>query len=315
MNPIKTTPKDFFLHLGALVTLYASIIALSNLIFSVINYLIPDKLAGYFYANSVAWPISTLIILVPLLYIFEWLIVKEFSVSPEKKDLPIRRWRIHLTLFLTGLTIAIALISLINVYLNGEIGWRFAWKVIAIMLITGAVFKYYFFSIYENFRWSRLSRKVNAWFGILLVVAAIVAGFIVVGSPAHQRALRFDNQRVSDLQNIQWQVLNYWQQKSVLPTNLDSLKDSLSGNIVPTDPETKKPYEYAVKSTTSFELCATFLRKVEDKSGRGGFMGRGYYDMTSPIGYLDENWKHEAGRTCFTRTIDPERYPPYPAKR
>jgi hypothetical protein len=24
---------------------------------------------------------------------------------------------------------------------------------------------------------------------------------------------------------------------------------------------------------------------------------------------IDENWQHEAGATCFTRTIDPERYP------
>src|SRR3989344_3022636 len=117
----KTTPKDFFLHLGATVALYVAAGALINLSFSVINYFLPDALAGYFYANTVAWPISMLIVLVPILYAIEWFIIKDMARMPEKKDLWIRRWRIYLTIFLAVVLVGGDLIVLINTYLNGEI--------------------------------------------------------------------------------------------------------------------------------------------------------------------------------------------------
>lgn len=318
MTPTKTTPKDFFLRLGAIIALYVSVIALVNLAFSIINYAFPDQLAGYFYANTVAWPISLLIIFVPILYVLEWLIAKDITAQPEKKDIWIRRWSIFLTLFLTGLAIAIDLVTLINVYLNGEISARFGWKVFVVLVIATAVFKFYFFSLNENFKRAQLAKKFNAWAGIVLVLAAIVSGFLVVGSPTKQRNIRFDNQRVNDLQNIQWQVVNQWQQKEKMPATLADLKDSISGYQIPKDPETKASYEYSVKGPMSFELCANFALKAEDLSGRGGYYGRGGgmigYDTAIPYpapGGVNEDWKHEAGRTCFTRTIDPQIYPPY----
>jgi len=318
MNPtIKTTPKDFFLHLGALVALYAGAAALINLLFSVINYFFPDQLAGYFYANAVAWPISMLVILVPVLYVLEWLIIRDAKIAPEKNDLWIRKWRIYLTIFLTIIMIGADLITLINTYLNGEISARFVYKVLAILLVGGSIGKYYFFSLYTNFKISKIARVGNAWFALLLVIVAIVIGFIAVGSPSKQRGLRFDAQRVNDLQNIQYQVVNYWQQKQKLPATLDDLKDPLYGSIIPTDPNTKAAYEYATKGNLSFELCSTFSLPYQDTQGRGSYgYGGGSYAMDvaypSMIGGVDTNWKHEAGRTCFTRTIDPEKYPKYP---
>jgi hypothetical protein len=314
MTP-KTTAKDFFLHLGAVVALYTSVIALINLIFSVINYLLPDQLAGYFSSNSIAWPISLLIVFVPLLYVLEGMIKKDIALDPAKKDIWVRRWRIYLTLFLTGLAIAISVVTLINMYLNGEIGWRFVWKVISIVVVAGAVFKYYFFDLNENHRFAKMGKAGSKWGGLVIVLAAIVMGFVVVGTPGKQRALRFDGQRVSDLQSIQWQIVSNWQQKQKLPATLADLKDSISGNIIPNDPETKKPYEYVVKGPTSFDLCANFGLKNEDTSGRGAYYGgRGYDTVMSYPSYggdpANENWKHEAGRICFTRTIDPQKYPP-----
>ncbi len=291
---IKTTPKDFFFHLGALIALYTSVYALISLTFSVINYLAPDQLAGFFSSYSIAWPISTLIILAPVLYILEWLISKDISVVLEKRDIWIRRWRIYLTLFLSGLMVVIDLIILINTYLGGEISSRFIFKVLAVLIIAGVVFKYYFFSLNETMKWASFEKKVVPWFGIVLVLAAIVTGFILVGSPAKQRAIRFDTQRENDLQNIQWQVLSYWQQKNKLPSALKDLNDSISGSIIPVDPESNTPYEYSVKptSTTSFQLCAIFALPYQD------------------IGTIKTDWNHQAGRTCFDRTIDPEKYPP-----
>lgn len=312
MNPIKTTPKDFFLHLGATVTLYISVIALINLSFSIINYLFPDALAGYFFANSIAWPISMLVVLVPIFYVLEWLIKKDIKLIPEKGELLIQKWRIFLTLFLTGAVIAGDLIALINTYLNGEISSRFVYKFLAILVILAIVFAYY---ILEKIHKASVTKAILAYAGIVIVLIAIVGGFLVVGSPTKQRNMRFDNQRVSDLQNIQWQIVNYWQQKEQLPVTLASTTDPLYGGIIPTDPETKSEYEYVVKGATSFELCANFALAYEDMQGKGrfGYGGGIAYpavDMSYPsYGGIDNNWKHEAGRTCFARTIDPEKYP------
>lgn len=317
MNTPKTTPKDFFLHLGATIVLYVATGTLINLWFAIINYFRPDALAGYFYGNAVAWPISMLVVLVPTLYIIEWLINRDISRMPEKKDLLIRRWRIYLTIFLASALMIGDLIALINVYLNGEITSRFIYKIIVILLVAGAIGKYYFFSLYSDLRWANLSRRIHPWFGIIFVLVAIVLGFVAAGSPATQRALRFDNQRSNDLQNIQWQVINYWQTKGVLPETLADLTDPIYGFTAPTDPETDDPYEYSLGDGLSFELCAMFSRSTQDTKGRGEYgYGRGglsvaypSYDIAYPIIDDQNNWDHEAGRACFVRTIDPDRFP------
>lgn len=316
----KITPRDFFLHLGATVALYVAAGSLINLAFSLINYWKPDELAGYFYGGSIALPMAILIIVTPILYILEWVINKDIRVMPEKKDLWIRRWRIFLTLFLAVVVLGGDLISLLNTYFNGEITARFVYKVVAVLLVAGAIGKYYFFSLYENARFAGAARRINIWAGIILVLAAIVCGFIVVGPPTKQRDLRFDAERINDLSNIQWQVISYYQRKEALPNDLDDLIDAIQNPSIPTDPETKVEYEYANKGN-AFELCAVFALPTPDIKGRGEYYGgRGgvAYPMMIDSSYPypeGDAWKHEAGRVCFDRPVDPERFPPYPKER
>jgi len=320
----KTTPRDFFLHLGALIALIVSVVSIINLYFSIINYYFPDQLAGYFYSSNIAWPISVLVILVPLLYVFEYLINKDIAKSSEKAELWIRRWRVYLTLFITGATIVGDLIVLLSVYLNGEISSRFLYKVLAVVVISGIIFAYYILSknTFIN-QGKNTTKNIFAILGIVITLLAVVLGFIVVGSPTKQRNLRFDNTRVSDLGNIQWQIINHWQQKGSLPTTLTDLNDSLSGYIVPTDPETKAVYGYKISTTNSklgFELCADFSLATPDNKGRGDYYGNTGYsiapDAMYSVGYPDgdNNWKHSASKSCFTRAIDPDKYPVNPKK-
>jgi len=188
MSP-KTTPKDFFLHLGAVVALYASAIALINLCFSIVNYYNPDALASYFSASSIAWPVSMLVVLIPVLYVLEWLIGRDLIKSPEKREIWIRRWRIYLTLFLAGATIVGDLITLINTYLNGEVTSRFIYKILIVLVIAGVIFAYYLLARAVESLKAKNWRKALAWLGIAVVLIAIVGGFVIVGSPAKQRAV------------------------------------------------------------------------------------------------------------------------------
>ena len=143
-----------------------------------------------------------------------------------------------------------------------------------------------------------------------------------MGSPATQRALRLDDRRVNDLQNIQYQIINYWQQKEELPADFSKLSNPLSGYSIPVEPEFEKgkKYEYEVTGKMTFKLCATFSLPIpkgwREYSG-GGIMPMYEKDMYNvsypyPGGGMNESWDHDEGRTCFERTIDRDIYPPYP---
>jgi hypothetical protein len=108
---------------------------------------------------------------------------------------------------------------------------------------------------------------------------------------------------VNDLSNIQSQLIySQWQTKGSLPESLTALNDSISGYMVPTDPETGAAYGYTKTASTTFELCADFaLSSIPMSDTVAGRLNR-----------EDATWNHKAGHSCFNRTIDPEQYPIYP---
>lgn len=137
---------------------------------------------------------------------------------------------------------------------------------------------------------------------IAVVAVAVVGGFFFIGSPSEERARRFDERRVNDLRILQSEIINYWQLKNALPHNLDALKDDIRGFQQPQDPETNAPYEYRVTGALSFELCAAFNRGSEENNSGAP------KPAPEPYGY-SYNWKHAAGKICFTRSIDKDLYP------
>ena len=143
--------------------------------------------------------------------------------------------------------------------------------------------------------------KILAWTLSFVILASIIASFFIIGTPAVQRERRFDEQRVDDLQTLQSQIVNYWTQKEVLPQDIGELEDSISGFIVPKDPDSDSPYEYNVIDSLSFELCAIFKTSSDDF----GSTSKGVRAVL-PYDSFQQNWSHQAERTCFIRTIDPE---------
>ena len=110
----------------------------------------------------------------------------------------------------------------------------------------------------------------------------------------------FDEQRISDLQSMQSEIIIFWQSKDRLPETLNELGDDIRGVIIPTDPETKEKYTYRVLGDTTFELCAIFnIDSNSDVGLRGVRPHKPQYQ---------ENWEHGAGTTCFKRHIDKELY-------
>jgi hypothetical protein len=148
---------------------------------------------------------------------------------------------------------------------------------------------------------------------IVLVAVSVVTGFFIVGSPQQERLRRFDERRVSDLQNLQSQILYYWQSKATLPQNLAALNDSISGFTVPRDPESGQEYQYVATSPQSFQLCATFDVGSSMSNSAKTVPLPARMSAPSPAGYdgsANDNWAHGSGRVCFDRNIDKDLYPP-----
>lgn len=306
----KITARDFFLHLGAVVTFYASVVALITLLFEVINFAFPRMItnAYYYYFPSISFQVATLIVAFPLFILISWYLQKTYLVDPGLRDVPLRRWLVYITLFVAGAVIAGDLVTVIYMFLDGqEMTTGFLLKVLVLLVVMSAVFTYYLREIRNQIQ----AKERNIWRVLagILVLGSIVIGFIVIGSPRAQREYRYDVQRTNDLQNIQYQIINYWQMKRALPSALTDLNDSLKPGFIPSDPVTGEPYEYSNTGNLSFELCATFSRETRRgvPAGQGSIARPVYYDMMGPEG---ENWDHETGRHCFDRTIDPELYPP-----
>lgn len=311
MNTIKAGPKDFFLWVGAMLALYGSAVSFVALLFEYINYAYPDPLIDYYvdpFSGGIRFAMAALIVLAPLTIILMRLIRRDIARTPEKNDLWVRRWALYLTLFIAGGTIVIDLITLINTFLGGELSMRFGLKVVVVLLVAGAAFLHFLSDLWGYWGAHPRRAQVVGYAVLIAVLASIISGFFIMGTPGEVRLYRYDNQKVSDLQAIQWQIINYWQQKESLPADLQDIEDPLSGFTVPVDPQSGDAYEYKRNSPLDFSLCATFNTATPEREMSSVARPVGVYGESAK----NETWKHAAGAVCFDRSIDPDRYPPYP---
>lgn len=301
----QNTPKDFFLHLLAIIALYMSAASLMTLLFQYINVLFPDPLAYANYtgiAGAIRYAMATLIIIFPVYVLISKILNGEYAVMPEKREYRLRKWLVYFTLFVAGITIIIDLVVLIFNFLGGDLTSRFILKILVVLLVAGVIFWYYQKDLKNAI--SQKQIKALAYGVSIFILISIVAGFFTAGSPTKARLYSYDERKINNLQSIQYEIINNWQRKGVLPGSLSDLKNDISGFNAPVDPQTKKEYEYRVKDTTVFELCAEF-----NLPSNFGVIGRSLTENVAMKGSYSENWDHEIGRQCFERTIDPALYP------
>ena len=301
----KISPKNVFLNLLAIITLYISVGSFIALLYQHINYYFPESLP-YFsssFASPLRWAMASLVIVFPIHIIISWLLQKEFAGAPEERNRRLRKWLLYLTLFLAAIAIAADLVTLVFSFLQGELSVRFVLKVLSVLFVAGGVFWYYLSEIRREGIFLTQPMKIFGWFVVLVVAVGIVSGFFIAGSPFEERMRRFDEQRTSDLQSIQYQIIEYWRAKNALPKAIDELRNELTGFVPSVDPETGSAYEYAALDKLKFQLCAAF--KTDSSSAPDAVQPLYYYKDAYPT---NDVWTHGVGRVCFERTIDPDFY-------
>ena len=323
MTDTKNLPRDTFLYLTAIITLVVVVVGFGMAVFNYIDFYFPDPATDYYrytssaHEGAIRQAMAMLIVVFPVYVWVSRFLRRDMEDNPEKKELKIRKWLLYLTVFAAGLTMIGDLVALLNTFLEGEITARFILKVLTIFFIAGSVFYYYYKELRsDNSKknlWKAWDIRAFPWAIITVVLAAVVFGFFVAGSPTSRRTERFDERRVQDLSGIQGNVIAYWQNKGVLPGKLDELPNDLLGVVVPRDPKTDNAYEYKILSDLKFQLCATFeTSSNEDQNERKVFPA-----YPQPVSYpyrgdQIETWQHGIGRACFERTIDPDFLKPRP---
>ena len=120
-----------------------------------------------------------------------------------------------------------------------------------------------------------------------VVVVSIIAGVILVGSPAEGRLQRLDSARIEDLRGIMVAMDSFWVHNERLPASLEVLGADPRVQVKTHDPGSAEPYDYALLDEDTYELCATFDRELPAPARRTAA----------------EFWSHGVGRKCFELNV------------
>jgi hypothetical protein len=293
------TAKHFALQLGSIVFLYLSVGFLLSLLFGLINLYLPDVTESYWQIDMSTDMVRVGIAMVAV-FGPAFIILKKNTNEARRKDfkqtdITLTKWLIYLSLLVGGTVLLGNFVAVLLNFLEGELTPRFLLKALAVFVVIGATFTYYVQDV-RGF-WLENVGKSKAY-GLAVISVAMIAvfvGFFHINSPTEARELRFDENQISDLREIQWGIQDELTITGMLPDSLDMMPGD-----IPVAPEGRPGYEYK-KTDLGFSLCATFF---SESIGDSGYFGRSIpYDSDQPVIIQSENWEHDAGAVCFERVV------------
>jgi hypothetical protein len=293
-----TTPKNFALQLGALITVYISITSLLVLTFSIINIVFPDAADGsWFYdsnQSSIRFAIAVLAVFFPT-YLALTRLVNQARRSESSLYHTLTRWVIYLSLLVGGLILLGNFVVTINSFLNGEATLRFLLKAFTLFVVVGGAVTYYWLDA-KDYWLTRERRSVQI--GALVaafVLATVIYGFVNIEAPGVVRERDIDQEQIYDLQDMQWRIVAHYAEAGSLPESVAALYEVQSP---PEAPAGRMAYEYEITGPDTYSLCAEFA----EPSRESEYV---HYKPTpeNPLDYQNQNWEHAAGRWCFERVV------------
>ena len=310
--------REAFLFLISFITLYTTAFSFGILMFAFIGKLFPDPISyGFFSPRGLTTALASIMIAFPLYLFMMWRLAKAAAKDPERRQSKVGKWLTYITLVIAAGIIIGDLIAVLASLLSGELTSRFVLKAFTVLAIAGSIFGYYLWSLQKEEREKPaqspkgikagppqsgkaslggekpIAARVFAGVVVVAVVSAVVYGLTLVGTPAQQRLIQFDERRVSDLQSITYNIDSYWQRNDSLPASLEDLRDPLYSLNSFVDPKTGEPYEYRVTSDTAYELCATF------ETDSSEYEGQALPYFPGGVSF----WEHGIGRPCFSLEV------------
>jgi len=141
--------RDVFTYLVLFGALYASVWYVLALLFNIIDKLAPDAAAaaaayGLYQSDSIRWSVAGLVVSFPL---FLWMFTianRRLASDPTTRNSWPRKWLTYLTLALSTCALAGDLASIVYSALGGELTLRLVLKTLAVALVAGGTFLYFF---------------------------------------------------------------------------------------------------------------------------------------------------------------------------
>jgi hypothetical protein len=297
--------REAFLYLILFVTLYVTAFNVGALAFQFVERWLPDPAAlpgapygaERFAREAVRGAAAALLIAWPVFLALSAYIGRTLQRDPGKRASGVRKWLTYATLFVAALVILGDLTVLVTRLLGGELPPRFLAKVAVVAAIAGYAFVHYLGDLRrEEDRPDRAAPARPGWATRLVgaaVLAVLVIGLVLAGSPRTARLQDLDQRRVLALQRIETAIQSHYQDVRALPAALDSLVEVK--RLVPAellDPVTGARFEYVLLDSVRYQLCATF----DQPDSLGDRLG--HSPERSP-----RFWSHGAGRTCFRLVV------------
>ena len=129
---------------------------------------------------------------------------------------------------------------------------------------------------------------------LVVVAVTVVWGFSLAGSPAFNRKVSSDSNRVQDLSRLRDEIDEYYRLFRKLPDKLPELEKVSSRGAEQRrfdDPTSNKPYEYMITGPYGYQLCSEFEVTSDDAALEQNYFVR------------DSTWKHGIGHHCFSLEI------------
>jgi|GEM_PF-6330303 hypothetical protein len=127
---------------------------------------------------------------------------------------------------------------------------------------------------------------------MMAILATVVYGFVVAGSPSRERARRLDTQKVDALNQVSYSIDEWYRVHGKMPSDLGKL------NLDPyVAANAARWIEFSPGKNGEFELCATF---TEPTGTNDPYVPR---PVTYPVMKGDRSFRHEAGRQCFALQV------------
>ncbi len=297
---MESTAKPFALQLGSLISLYISLGALINLLFSVITVLYPDPINGYYEYDSAAYSIRLTIALLVVFFPTYIVLTRLVNVGRRAKEsayLGLTKWLIYLSLLVGGAVMLGDIVAVINSFLNGEITIRFVLKALVVLVGVGSAFVYYLFDARGYWQANERQSKQYGLGAVVVVIASLILGFMHTETPSQVREMRLDQTQITDLQDMQNRIEEAYRVTGKLPLTLTEV---YLGSEVPTAPENRATYTYASQQANTFELCADFAYP-SSRSEQAQYSQPAYDGALIKNPY---NWDHKGGTWCFTRVVN-----------
>ena len=275
--------REAFYYLLAFITLGFWTIALVWFGDLYIDRAYPSSLgieytASYF-RSQVAVQLATVALAFPLFLFISFLIGKEVDRRPEAYESGVRKWLTYIALVITAIILLTDAVWFLSSFLSGDLTSRFVWKALVLFVVAAGVFWYYIGTMRGEGP-QPVRERIFGWAATAGIALALVLGFAAIGSPARERSLSLDEQRVSHLSMIASSVHERYtaSRTHALPRALSGIA-GLDATILD-DPVTNAPYRYLPVAGPRYELCATF-------------------DQPSDPNAEITVWTHPAGDKCY----------------